>query len=172
MRAKILVLMASSALAFSVACGDSETDDGTGGSGNTGNTTSTGGNGTGGDSAGGSTGAQCLVGGEARAMPGDCQTACELLFCCAESECAPISASDEAAFVPGCVETCMGMMSTIAVVNGEDCAGTVSIVSSASTTFADTCMNGIPGTGGGGGMGGGTGGSAGGAGGAGGSGGS
>lgn len=149
MKMKFFALLATTALAFTFACSDSDTTTGAGGTGSGASTSSTGGAG------GGGSVDMCRVDGKARADAGDCQAACELLFCCAEQECGPVTAADEDAFVPGCVETCATMMSTIAVVNGEDCAGTVSIVSTASETFKSTCENGIPmGTGGGGGAGG------------------
>lgn len=81
--------------------------------------------------------------GESRADEGDCQAACEILFCCANRECAALESSDKAPFVAGCIDNCSQMMAIIAVTNGDDCPGTVSIIRSASADFADTCDNGL-----------------------------
>ena len=81
--------------------------------------------------------------GQSRADAGDCRAACEILFCCADRECAALESGDKDAFVDGCIDDCNQMMAVIAVTNGEDCPGTVNIIRSASQSFADTCDNGL-----------------------------
>jgi hypothetical protein len=77
---------------------------------------------------------------ETRAPAGDCQAACEILFCCAERECPGVDPGDESAFVPDCVATCQQQMALVAVVNGAECATTVSTISSVSQDFQESCF--------------------------------
>src|SRR5690606_5603845 len=80
---------------------------------------------------------------ESRAMSGDCQAACEIFFCCAERECDGLDRADRAEFIAECLDGCSQQTANIAVVNGEDCATTVSTVRGASPDFAETCDDGI-----------------------------
>ncbi len=157
MNRKIFALLSASALAFTFACGDDE-DTTT----STTSTTSTSNGGTGGTGtsnggAGGGTTAECTVDGAARPAAGDCQAACEILFCCAEGDrCAGLDSSSEDAFIDGCLDGCAANMALIAVVNGGDCDGTVNTIKTVNPTFAASCDG--TGTGGAGGSGGGAGG--------------
>lgn len=80
--------------------------------------------------------------GESRAMAGDCAAACEILFCCAERECPAVEPGFDEVFIDGCQQTCVEQMALIAVVDGTDCEGTISTVTSVSQEFADTCFDG------------------------------
>ena len=128
------------------ACGDSTGTGGTGGSGGS-TTTAGGGNGTGGTPVTGgapATGGGGVGGGEALT----CQTGCEALFACGlegtPQYCPGFTPADEDTFVPGCVETCMGMMALLSVINPDDCMGTVDTLKTLSPDeFAPVCENGF-----------------------------
>lgn len=138
MNQKFFALLAASALAFSFACSDDETTAST-------STTSNGGNGTGGDATGGNgTGgtaqAECTYMGEARPAPGDCDAACDILFCCSMGDrCEGLSAADKDAFVEGCLLGCADNMALVSVVNGENCDSTVSTIKSVNASFEASC---------------------------------
>jgi hypothetical protein len=110
-------------------------DDGSGGAGAGG----TGGTGGAGGDGGGPVG-MCVDDsfGEPLASEGDCQAACEILFCCAASECEPVTSTDKDLFLPTCLSSCSEQQAMVAVVNGGDCPTTVATVRSADTMFADT----------------------------------
>jgi hypothetical protein len=138
MKMKFLAFLSATTLALTFACGDSETTNTTTSSGGGGSTsTSMGG--------GGSSGDMCVSDGPMTPRPdaGDCQSACEILFCCAAQECTALSSGDKDLFVPDCVQTCMAMMATIDLANGEDCETTVNSAKAGSTDFVNQCVNGI-----------------------------
>jgi hypothetical protein len=86
-----------------------------------------------------------------------CAEGCDILYDCgADGECPGFSgdAGEKAAFVEGCIETCMGSPALLALIDESDCAGTVTQVSAVSTDFAAVCENGFGGAGGTGGAGG------------------
>ena len=122
-----------------------------------GDDTSSGGSGGGPAGGGDNGGSPPAGGGDTGGAPGDggaggggqaltCQTGCEALFNCGLEGTPPLcvyTAADEAAFVPGCVETCMGQMALLLLVDPADCPGTIEDVSNISTDFNDVCTNGI-----------------------------
>lgn len=145
----------TAALAAIMACGGKAVVDGggTGGAATSGGGTSNAGgtpNGPGpgpgpGPGVGGATPGVCVddTFAEPQAAPGDCQAACEILFCCSQEECAAISSADRDAFRAFCVPGCEEQMALAAVVNGERCAQTVSTIRGASFDFAEVCDNGF-----------------------------
>lgn len=85
----------------------------------------------------------CTSNGSPKAIAGDCQGACEILFCCATGPaCAGVTTADEAGFVTRCAADCAANMAMIAVIDGDDCDATIGTLRSVSATFADTCDNG------------------------------
>jgi hypothetical protein len=59
--------------------------------------------------------------------------------------------AEKTPFVETCIETCMGQMALISVIDPTDCQGTVDTIAGINAQFADSCDNGIMGAGGGGG---------------------
>ena len=125
------------------ACGDSTGTGGTGGSGGS-TTTAGGGNGTGGvPSTGGEAPGGGGTGGSAALT---CETGCQALFDCGLEGNPPYcvyTAADSDTFVPGCITQCMDQMALLAVVDPEDCMGTIDTVKTLSADFADVCDNGV-----------------------------
>jgi hypothetical protein len=131
-----------------LACGDSGSDAGGGPAGGAGAGPSTGGNGAG--TTDGGNGAGTTDGGAGGGAPAlTCQTACEAVFACGLSGdpqlCPGFTPADEDTFVPGCVTNCMGNMSLIAVVDPEDCPGTIDTLKVvAAADFTPVCEDGFP----------------------------
>lgn len=148
-----------SALAV-VACGDDES--GEGGSGGSTTTSNATGNNTKSTSTGGTTKAtSATTGGMDCPLPGvadptTCDTACDALYECGALTCngATICAftgapAEKMGFVETCIESCMGQMALISVIDPTDCQGTVDTISNLNAQFAMSCTDGIMGAGGG-----------------------
>jgi len=147
----LAVVTTVSALAL-VACGDDSRTStgtggaGTGGAGQGGATTSAGGSGQGGattsSQGGGSTGP-------------DCAAACGTLYDCGAQDmnCPGFTGdpAEKTAFVDGCIPGCESQPALAAIVDPNDCAGTIMTISGVSTDFAAACTGGISGAGGAGG---------------------
>ncbi len=117
----------------------SGTGEGTSSAGGTGGvaTGGAGGAASGGMSAGG--GQACPDDLPATAMPGDCTTAGEILFCCAVQECPDVNESDSVVFLANWQAVCPSMMATISVIDGTDCVQTVNLVASLDPLFSQSC---------------------------------
>lgn len=103
----------------------------------------TGGAGTGGGGTGG--------GGTGGGPPAlTCQTGCDALFTCAlendsmgNQNCPGLTAADGPILIPGCVQQCTSQMALLALIDPNDCEGTIDTLSTISPTFADACQNGF-----------------------------
>lgn len=104
-----------------------------------------GGNGSGGAGQGGSGGD-----GSGGAAPLTCQTGCETIFDCGLEDdslgnpnCPGAEPADGPLFIPGCVQTCMSQMALLAIIDPNDCEGTIDTLSTLSSDFEDFCQNGL-----------------------------
>ena len=133
------------------ACGDSGSSGGNGGSSDGGGgATTDGGGGATTDGGGGSTtdggGGATNGGGGAGGGNPECPGACEALYDCGVEDMNCMFTGDPAekeAFVEGCIPGCNDNAVLIAVIDPENCAGTIATVKGASEDFAASCDNGI-----------------------------
>lgn len=93
---------------------------------------------TGGASAGGSTNVGVPV--------TECQAACNTIFQCAlQSDdnglllCPGIEPGDQSLFVPGCADTCEQQMGLLAIVDPDDCQGTIETLQTLNAEFDQVC---------------------------------
>ena len=123
-RTLFVVLAAATLTCTFIACDDETGDD------DDNNNTSSGTAGNGGSSSG-----SCAKAGT------DCQTLCEILYCCAEPLCSLVDASIETEYIAGCVETCESPDGAAlkAIIDGDDCATTVGTIKAANNQFSCAC---------------------------------
>ena len=166
---KKLAFVLSGMLALGmVACDDDDDGDGTPAGGSGGMTGGTGGmtGGTGGD-VGGMGGGEGGAGGEVGGMGGGeggaggmtysqaCIDACTVLADCSQSSdaCPGITEENRDSFYEQCLPTCEANPALRALVNGDDCDGTITTLRSLNESFDEGCVDeSMGGAGGGGGM--------------------
>ena len=132
------------------ACGDSGSSSGGSNSGGGGSTTDGGGGSTtdggGGSTTDGGGGSTTDGGGGAGGGNPECPGACAALYDCGVEDMNCMFTGDQAekdAFIEGCIPGCNENAVLIAVIDPENCAGTIATVKGASEDFAASCDNGI-----------------------------
>lgn len=104
-------------------------------------TTSTGATSTGTTTTGSPTGTTTTTTSTTTITGTECEIACADLFDCTQEGdlCPGLGAGDEPWFIPQCIETCEDIPAMIALIDPDDCPGTVQTLAAVDSFFATVC---------------------------------